>query len=204
MSRARAIAVVLVLTSALSRARCGVPRRRHTSQASYTFDGWRGAEAAALDDETLRILAADDVLNRTYVAGDRTPVGLYVAYYAGSVPASASTRRCIVFRGRLGSPRGGYLELRFPGSPAARCAAWLRAAMYQRALVLYWYQSHGRVIASEFTTKLTQLADSVRLHRSDAAMIRIVVPIGASVQQADERGLAFARDLAPRMIDILK
>ena len=75
---------------------------------------------------------------------------------------------------------------------------------HQRALVLYWYSLHGRVIASEVSTKLLQLADSVRLHRSDAAMVRIVVPIGRSVEAADERGLAFARDLAPHMIDILK
>jgi hypothetical protein len=35
-------------------------------------------------------------------------------------------------------------------------------------------------------------------------MVRIVVPIGRSVEAADQRGLAFARDLAPHMIDILK
>ena len=52
-------------------------------------------------------------------------------------------------------------------------------------------------------TKVTQLVDSVRLHRSDAAMVRIVVPIGASIADADARGLAFARDLAPRVRDAL-
>ncbi len=208
MSRARSIAVVLLLAAsgAVARAAVGVPPTApHLARLPYTFDGWRGAEAPALDDETLRILAADDVLNRTYIAGDRTPVGLYVAYYARQRPGVSihSPLHCL--------PGTGWealavdtLNFDTPGSSGGTMRRMVVGRGHQQALVLYWYSLHGRVIASEVTTKVMQLADSVRLHRSDAAMVRIVVPIGRSVQAADERGLAFARDLAPRMIDILK
>ena len=69
--------------------------------------------------------------------------------------------------------------------------------------MLYWYALHGRMIANEIKSKVMLLADSVRLHRSDAALVRIVVPIGGSIAVADEHGMAFARDLAPQIGDIL-
>jgi hypothetical protein len=46
-------------------------------------------------------------------------------------------------------------------------------------------------------SKLWLLHDSIRLGRSDAALVRIVVPITGSVDAAERRGLAFTRDLLP-------
>jgi EpsI family protein len=208
MNQARAIAVVLLLAAsgAITRAAVGVPLTPpHLSALPYVFDGWRGGEAPALDDETLRILAADEVLNRNYAGADRAPIGLYVAYYARQRPGVSihSPLHCL--------PGTGWealavdtLSFEASGSPGGTMRRMVVGRGHQRALVLYWYSLHGRGIASEVTTKLWQLADSVRLHRSDAAMVRIVVPIGRSVQAANEQGQAFARDLAPRMVDILK
>ena len=42
---------------------------------------------------------------------------------------------------------------------------------------MYWYQSHGRVIAGEFTAKFWLIADSIRYHRSDTSLVKIVVPV---------------------------
>ena len=69
-----------------------------------------------------------------------------------------------------------------------------------RALVLYWYAVHGRMLAGELTSKLWLLHDSLRLHRTDAALVRIVVPAGreaSSLPVAEQQGLAFVRDLLP-------
>ena len=43
----------------------------------------------------------------------------------------------------------------------------------QRQLVLYWYQSHGRVIASEYWAKLYMVLDAIHLHRTDGALVRV-------------------------------
>ena len=37
-----------------------------------------------------------------------------------------------------------------------------------RQLVLYWYQSHGRVVANEYWSKFYLIRDAVRLNRTDA------------------------------------
>ena len=43
--------------------------------------------------------------------------------------------------------------------------------------MIYWYQGRGRTVASEYWGKIYTVIDSVRLRRSDAAMIRVTVPI---------------------------
>jgi EpsI family protein len=45
------------------------------------------------------------------------------------------------------------------------------------SVVLYWYQSQGRVIADEFAAKFYLIADSIRHHRSDTSLVRVVVPV---------------------------
>ena len=47
----------------------------------------------------------------------------------------------------------------------------------EKSAVLYWYQTPHRVIADEYDAKFWLVADSVRYHRSDTALVRIVVPV---------------------------
>jgi EpsI family protein len=42
---------------------------------------------------------------------------------------------------------------------------------------LYWYQGAHRVVASEYLSKLYLMIDALRYHRSDAALVRVIVPI---------------------------
>ena len=49
-------------------------------------------------------------------------------------------------------------------------------------LVLYWYQSHGRIIASEYVSKFFLVRDAITLNRTDGSLVRVIVPI--STQQA--------------------
>ena len=69
-----------------------------------------------------------------------------------------------------------------------------------RALVLYWYAVHGRMLAGEVASKLWLLHDSVFQQRSDAALVRVVVPVGrdaTAVEIAEQQGVNFVRSLLP-------
>jgi len=57
----------------------------------------------------------------------------------------------------------------------------------ERSLVLYWYQSRDRVVASEYRAKLFSIADAIRWNRTDTALVRVVVPM-----RDDDRGQATA------------
>ncbi len=47
----------------------------------------------------------------------------------------------------------------------------------EKDLVLYWYQSRERVVASEYTSKYYVMADEIRLNRTDTALVRVTFPI---------------------------
>jgi EpsI family protein len=70
-----------------------------------------------------------------------------------------------------------------------------------RQVVLYWYQSHGRVVANEYRSKIFMVYDAVRLNRSDAALVRVVSPViggdpGAEARAGD-RAVAFVKTMFP-------
>ena len=68
----------------------------------------------------------------------------------------------------------------------------------EQQLVLYWYQSHGRTIASEYASKFFLVADAIRLNRTDAALIRVTIPIAAGNEAgAEAEGVRFIKALFP-------
>ena len=69
----------------------------------------------------------------------------------------------------------------------------------ERVMVLYWYEIHGRMIASDIVSRMQLLSDRVWLGRNDAALVRLAVPVEDSDAEAERRGLAFARALAPHL-----
>lgn len=66
-----------------------------------------------------------------------------------------------------------------------------------RALVLYWYQGRGRVAHDEYLVKWDLLRDAVTKRRTDEALVRIVVNITDSPEEALEVAREVAADLKP-------
>ena len=66
-------------------------------------------------------------------------------------------------------------------------------------LVLYWYQSHRRIVASEYWGKVYSVLDAVRYNRTDAALVRVVAPIPdhMAIGLVEERARAFVQTLFP-------
>jgi EpsI family protein len=71
----------------------------------------------------------------------------------------------------------------------------------ERALVLYWYQESGHVIASEYWGKLYLAWDALCSGRRDGAIVRVIVPIrrNEGPNNALETALTFARSAAPQL-----
>ena len=66
----------------------------------------------------------------------------------------------------------------------------------EQQLVLYWYQSHGRVVASEYWGKFYMVYDALRLNRTDAALVRITAPLyNGSEDEARAHALDFAKQI---------
>jgi EpsI family protein len=200
MSRTRLLVALLLVacTAALAAAarRPGAAVEPRLAQLPYRVDAWTGRDATALDAETVRLLGADAYVNRSYTDAATTPVGLYIAYYSQPKPGVSvhSPLHCL--------PGTGWEPLDVAtldvGSGQARRLV-VRKNL-ERAVVLYWYAIHGRVLASEAASKAWLLHDSVRFRRKDAALVRIVVPVAGrdgTTAAAEQRALAFARDVLP-------
>jgi EpsI family protein len=66
----------------------------------------------------------------------------------------------------------------------------------QRRLVLYWYENPHRVTANEYLSKFYLIYDSLRYHRSDEVLVRVMAEIDGRVDaQAEEHAIRFIQDV---------
>ena len=194
MSPVRAFVASLMMIAAgvAAAARPGVDDRPGTTP--LTIGAWTGVDQPRLDAETERVLAADSYVNREYSARGHAAVGLYVAYYAQQRPGASihSPLHCLPGTGWEPSDVRS-LTLERPDGTLGSVRRMIVRKHLDQALVLYWYAIHGRMLANEFASKAWLIHDGLALGRSDASLVRIVVPITGSAEDAERDGLAFAR-----------
>lgn len=147
------------------------------------------------DDQTLAVLGSSDYLLRNYRGADGRVVNFYVGYYA-------SQRDGATYHSPLNCLPGAGWVMNEPGkiiiAPEGRAPFVANRYLIQnglhKELLIYWYQGRGRAIASEYWGKVYTVVDSVRLRRSDGAMVRIMTPVDGS----ESKALQAAVDLAAR------
>lgn len=142
--------------------------------------GWTLATEGVIEKEVLDVLRADDILNRVYAdPGTRQSAGLFVAYFKTQRTGQAphSPKNCLPGSGWVPSKSE---TLTIPVTGRAEPISVNRYVVSRgsnKSVVIYWYQSRGQVIASEYRAKFRLVLDSIRYNRSDTALVRIVVPV---------------------------
>jgi EpsI family protein len=163
--------------------------------------GWNMYREGSVEPEVQDILKADDLLTRDYVNESKTAAAnLFIAFFKTQREGQAphSPKNCLPGSGF--EPIESYpITIQLPGrSETATINRYLTARGEEKSVTLYWYQSHGRIIAGEFAAKLWLIADSVRYHRSDTALVRIVVPVaGDNADVASRTAVEFAKAIFP-------
>lgn len=154
-----------------------IPPSRPLADVPRTFGGWNFAGDGVIDQETLDVLKADDILNRVYARGTQGAY-LFVAAFRSQRNGKAphSPKNCLPGSGWT-PLNSGEASIDVGQSAPITVNRYVVAHGDQRSLVLYWYQSRDRVVASEYTAKFWVMADAVRLNRTDTALVRVVVPI---------------------------
>ncbi len=144
------------------------------------LNGWRMYKDVPIEQEVLDVLKADDTLNRIYVSPDGgTPAFLFIGFFKSQRYGQAphSPKNCL--------PGSGWepvesepMTIAVPGrAEPILVNRYLVARGEEQSVVLYWYQSHNRIIASEYSAKFWLIADSIRYHRSDSSLVKVVVPV---------------------------
>jgi len=176
----------------------GNGRQVNLQTLPYAFSTWRGSDAAPIDEDTARILAADAYLTRNYAAAAGAPVGLYLAFYGAQRPGASIHSPLHCLPGTGWEPLDvGTIDVASANGSTSRVRRMVIRKNVDSAVVLYWYAVHGRTIANEFASKWWLLHDALTLRRSDATLVRILVPVEGEMQAADQRAAAFAADLLP-------
>lgn len=154
-----------------------VPPAAPLAEVPKTLGPWRFIQEGVVDQESLDVLKADDILNRVYASGT-TPAYLFVAAFRSQRNGKAphSPKNCLPGSGWLPLNAGEVTLDSGMGRPIT-VNRYVVAHGEERSLVLYWYQSRDRVVASEYTAKFWVMADAVRLNRTDTALVRVVIPI---------------------------
>ena len=190
-----------------------VPTRESLAAFPMEVSGWRGEQAPRFDQQVLTVLGVDEYVNRAYYSPGGQPVGLYIGYYESQREGDTvhSPLNCL--------PGAGWEPVRKeriaidvpvdqapdrPGAEARRTIVVNRIMIRKgldRQVVLYWYQAHGRVVASEYWGKIYAVLDAIRLNRTDGAMVRVIAAVDprdpASEETAGRLSVEFTQAIFP-------
>jgi EpsI family protein len=176
--------------------------RRALKEMPSQVGAWRQVGAdQRFDQQTESVLRADDYLARTYALPDGLAASFYVGYYA-------TQRTGATYHSPLNCLPGAGWEMNEPasvtitpadGSPSFEANRYIIQNGDDKQLLIYWYQGRGRKLASEYWGKIYTVIDSIRRRRSDGAMVRVMIPVGRSEEQA----LKAATDLAAQVSPVL-
>jgi EpsI family protein len=209
LGRFSAVWIILVATALFLAFRGSfesVPAHRQLENFPRELQGWVGRDLP-LEADTLQILGAGDFLNRDYEnVSSPEFIGLFVAYYPSQRTGDTlhSPQHCL--------PGAGWTPLRSDNiqivsadapkqSRVVTANRFVFAKGTEHVFVLYWYQAHGRTTASEYWAKFYLVRDSIAMHRSDGAIVRLDTPISNPSDPSDEaRAEARTVDFAKKVL----
>jgi len=199
------IAAVLMLATALvlrahSRSEFFPPRASLRS-LPLQIAGWTGTDSV-LDQQTLDILGPGEFLVRDYEnASQPQPwINLYIAYFPTQKAGDTihSPNHCLPGAGWVPTSRE-VVQIARPDGSSFPVNRYVVSKSGERQLVLYWFQAHGREVASEYWAKYYLVSDSVRMNRSDGGLVRLMTPMfdGESPDAAQARTMKLGSQLLP-------
>jgi EpsI family protein len=174
----------------------------HQPLASFPVDlgDWNG-HVVSIDPQVIEILGAGDFAERAYTRTGDPPLDFFVGYFPSQRTGASihSPKNCLPGSG-WAPVESKYVNLSLDGREY-KVNEYTVQKGNQKQLVLYWYQAHGRLVANEYIAKFYLITDSIRLGRSDAALVRIITPIvgNEGSAEAEKRAMQFAHQLVPNL-----
>lgn len=195
-------AVLLLLAIALLHVRSGaeiLPPRKSVSVFPARIGAWDGT-TLTIPSEDLSILGPGEFLERNYQRPGTPSIDLFLAYFPSQRTGDTihSPKHCL--------PGSGWT----PVTSTVIHVPWgkgkvLNANYYvlelglSREIVIYWFQSQGRTVASEYWQRLYLIADALRSNRTDGALVRVITGLAPGEQPGSgkQRALDFTKQILP-------
>ena len=197
-------AILLAATALFLQARAGsevFPARQVLTAFPEELGPWRGTDIE-ISQEIRDILGNGEFLQRVYQipSNNLPPVDLFMAYFPSQRAGDTihSPKHCLPGAGWL-PIESGRVAISPTGHAPFIVNRYIVGKGEDRQLVLYWYWAHDRAVASEYWAKFYLVADSIRMNRSDGALVRVntlMLP-GETTEHAQQRLMSMVDPLVP-------
>ncbi|HVC46128.1 MAG TPA: EpsI family protein [Terracidiphilus sp.] len=177
-----------------------IPSSEPLSLFPHAIEGYTGRDIT-IDQATLDVLGNGDFLSRIYTRpASVLPIGLFIAYFPSQRTGSTihSPKHCLPGAGWY-FDSSKYVELTDDSGKTHKVGEYVVSNGDQKQFVIYWYQAHGRSVASEYMAKFYLVEDAMRMDRTDGSLIRVMSPIDPlqGTPAARARVEAFTKRLMP-------
>lgn len=199
-------ALVFMLGTAFvwnARSQAAMPLRAPLTGILDRVDGYRVVEQRLSDDER-RVAGMSEYVARAYMRDTSVAFTTFVSYYERQTQGKTihSPKNCL--------PGAGW-EVVGVGTalvPVAGATEIVNRYVLKNqgatALVYYWYQGRGRVVASEYAVKANLLRDAAFTGHTEESLVRIVIPISGSTAArtlaADSLADSLGKAISARLI----
>ena len=196
------LAATAIYLQARGRNETVLPPHKDVTDFPVAVGDWRGGEPIPFDADTLKVLGPGHFLERVYERAGVPAVDLLLEYFPSQRTGDTmhSPKHCLPGAG-WEPTQSSVLRLTEPGGRSVGVNYYLIAKGEQKEVVLYWYQAHGRVVASEYRAKFYLVWDAMRTNRTDGSMTRVITEVapGETVESARDRAAGFAEEVLPML-----
>jgi EpsI family protein len=179
-----------------------VPPKKALSGFPKRIGEWIGKEGH-FDQQVYDILGVDDSTLINYRGTQGRQIELYVGYYKSQRKGDLihSPKNCLPGSGWNISRTSIESLIPVGGHPAHIKAIELILEKDDAKMVaLYWFQSRGRFIASEYMQKVYLIWDAMTKNRTDGSFVRFTAPVGP---KGVDYTIGYLKAFAERVVPIL-
>ncbi|SDT96665.1 exosortase C-terminal domain/associated protein EpsI [Desulfobacula phenolica] len=175
------IIIIMLVTAALT-GFAGHSERilpnRPFSEFPLEIGHWKG-NTSELDRKVYNILGLEDYILADYRKNSGETVSLYVGFYQSQKQGDIihSPKNCMPGAGwKIMDTTIETVAMADTGKKIKTIKLLLQKGKEQQ-VVLYWFQSRGRIIYSEYMQKIWLVIDSVTKQRTDGSFVRLISPV---------------------------
>ena len=186
-----------------ARSQTAVPLNAPLSTVLPTVPGYQATDQKLTSDE-IRVVGMTNYVARFFRRDSSYAFSTFVSYYERQANGKTihSPRNCLPGAGwDVLSP--GTAQVPLDGVPRTVNRYVLKNGP-STAVVYYWYQGRGRVVANEYAVKWNLLRDAAFAGHTEEALVRVVVPVvpksGGSQASVLAAADSLAADISTRLV----
>lgn len=196
--------LILVITAVFLQSRSHaevLPPHAKLSTFPSEFAGWSGS-TLTIPSSALAVLGPGHFLERLYTSPGKPSVDLFLAYFPKQSTGDEihSPKHCLPGAGWT-PIHSSVIHVPWGDGHVLTANYYVLEMGLSREVVIYWFQSQGRTLASEYWVKFYLVADALRLNRTDGALVRVITPLRYKEPMSVGKGraVAFAKLVLPML-----